>query len=181
MSEQPYSKTFDLNTLGHDERVFELAPSGDERDVIAAWAGLDGLDGLTATVRVKRTGNNQFDYRATFSADVVQSCVVTLVPVRSTLEGAFERQYRVLPTRARRAMPDEEPVTGDDDEIETLNTGALDLAAPVLEELALAIDPYPRAPGAAFESPGAEPDDEETTPNPFAVLGQLKGKGKNKR
>ena len=46
-----------------------------------------------------------------------------------------------------------------------------DVAAPLLEELVLAIDPYPRAPGVEFETP-QEPA--ETRENPFAALKSLK-------
>ena len=55
------------------------------------------------------------------------------------------------------------------DEIESLR---YDLAAPLREELALAIDPYPRAPGVAFE----KPDDADKSDHPFAVLERLKRK-----
>ena len=48
-----------------------------------------------------------------------------------------------------------------------------DLAAPLLEEFLLALDPYPRAPGVVFESPETG---EVPPPNPFAVLKALKGK-----
>jgi hypothetical protein len=41
----------------------------------------------------------------------------------------------------------------------------------VLEELNLALDPYPRAPGVTFEAPKDEPKAAES---PFAVLAKLK-------
>ena len=106
---------------------------------------------------------------------MVQSCVVTLAPVRSTLEGAFERQFRVLPARARRAAPDVEPVVNDGD-TEMLASGVVDLAAPVLEEFVLAIDPYPRAPGAVFEGPTEDEPEESAAAKPFAALAKLKTK-----
>ena len=52
------------------------------------------------------------------------------------------------------------------DEIED---GAVDLAAYVVEHLFLALDPYPRKPGAVFEPPAAEAE-----PSPFDVLKSLK-------
>ena len=54
---------------------------------------------------------------------------------------------------------------------ETIVSLDYDLAAPLLEEFALAIDPYPRKAGAAFAVP-AEPDD--APESPFAVLKTLK-------
>ena len=46
----------------------------------------------------------------------------------------------------------------------------VDLGAYVVEDLSLAIDPFPRKPGVAFEAP------EQTGElSPFAVLAKLKG------
>ena len=141
-----------------------------QRDAIAAWIGIVGLDSFTATVRIHRTGEDLYDYDATFAAAVTQSCVVTLEPVRSELEGAAGRRFRVVARRPRRRTDTEEEVAPADDDTEVLDSNILDVAAPLLEELALSIDPYPRAPGAAFESP-PDPDKPE---NPFAALERLK-------
>ena len=59
----------------------------------------------------------------------------------------------------------------DDDDPELLDQPVLDLAGPLLEELSLALDPYPRAPGASFEVP---PEPQAAAENPFAVLEKLK-------
>jgi uncharacterized metal-binding protein YceD (DUF177 family) len=62
----------------------------------------------------------------------------------------------------------------EDDEPELIEGTSIDLAAPVLEELSLALDPYPRAPGVAFESPKQE---KAPADSPFAVLESLKTPG----
>jgi len=54
------------------------------------------------------------------------------------------------------------------EEIESLH---YDLAGPLLEEFVLALEPYPRRPGVAFEAPG---DGSEPPESPFAVLKGLK-------
>jgi hypothetical protein len=54
------------------------------------------------------------------------------------------------------------------DEIESLH---IDLAAPVLEEFVLSLDPYPRAPGVEFAPKTPASDRPES---PFAVLKGLK-------
>jgi uncharacterized metal-binding protein YceD (DUF177 family) len=59
----------------------------------------------------------------------------------------------------------------EDDGPELLDHPVIDLAAPFLEELTLSLDPYPKAPGAAFEVP---PEPLAPTDNPFAVLEKLK-------
>jgi uncharacterized metal-binding protein YceD (DUF177 family) len=169
----PFSMNFDLASLGDAEKTVTLSPSAAERAAIAAWAGIDALDAFSARVTVRRAGDDAYNLAGTFAADVTQSCVVTLEPVRAHLEGEFERHYRVLPPRARRrAEPDDAAVAGGGDEEEILESGMTDLAQPVLEDFVLAIDPYPRAPGAAFETS----TDPNKPANPFAVLEKLKGK-----
>ena len=73
-------------------------------------------------------------------------------------------------------VPDAElaPAAPDDDVPEELDSPRYDLAAPLLEELSLALDPYPRAPGEDFKAP-EQPGGE--IPNPFAVLKKLKDRG----
>jgi hypothetical protein len=99
--------------------------------------------------------------------------VVTLEPVRAHLEGAFSRDLH-LTRVSRHAVPEIEalaPGAGEDDAPEEITSTNYDVAGPLLEEFSLMIDPYPRAPGAAFESAegaGEQPD------NPFAVLKSLK-------
>ncbi len=56
-----------------------------------------------------------------------------------------------------------------EDPADVLEGDQIDLAAYVVEHLALEIDPYPRKPDAVFEPPAAEPET-----SPFAVLLQLK-------
>jgi len=66
---------------------------------------------------------------------------------------------------------DAEDLPLEDDVPEEISSLHYDLAAPLVEELVLAIDPYPRAPGVEF----APPEDGEQAPeSPFAVLKGLK-------
>jgi hypothetical protein len=70
---------------------------------------------------------------------------------------------------ADKGGPVTSPAAAEDtpDEIES---PVYDLGTALREELVLAIDPYPRAPGVAFEAPA----DEIRPESPFAVLEKLK-------
>ncbi len=72
------------------------------------------------------------------------------------------------------AAADPGPVVelGEHDPPDPLLGSAVDLAAVVTEFLALAIDPYPRKPGAVFVTPVELKD---PTASPFAALDKLKG------
>jgi hypothetical protein len=140
---------------------------------LAKWAEVDAIDRFEATVVLKRISSNRFGYRAVLTCDIVQSCVVTLEPVRSHIERELGRELHFAGHKSRlevhsealtlAAAEDEAP-----EEIESLD---FDIAAPLLEELSLAIDPYPRAPGVAFAPPTTGELQEES---PFAALKSLK-------
>jgi uncharacterized metal-binding protein YceD (DUF177 family) len=167
----PYSVSFDLGSI-HEPRDIALEPSADMRARIAAWAGLPAVEALKAKLRLSKLSDNFYAYDAHLEAEVVQSCVVTLEPVRQRIARDFARRYRLLPTRKGKVQfSAEDAVVDEDDETETIRSPFIDLAAPVLEELSLGLDPYPRAPGAAYEATDDEPEPMES---PFAVLEQLK-------
>jgi len=171
----PFSLPFDLGNVSERGAEIAAAPNAAERAAIAAFIGASALERFTATIRLSRSSRDSFDYDASFTADVVQDCVVTLEPVRSHLEGGFTRRYRLLPKPSRRRGPvsDIEITDTVDDELEVLASPHVDLAAPLLEELSLVLDPYPRAPGVAFAAPQ---DDTAPSENPFAVLAKLKAR-----
>jgi uncharacterized metal-binding protein YceD (DUF177 family) len=62
-----------------------------------------------------------------------------------------------------------------DDPPDVLEDDVIDVAAYLVEHLALEIDPFPRKPGAEFEPPP-----EERPTSPFAVLQGLKDAAKPK-
>lgn len=168
-----------------------LNPTAAERNQIAAWLAIESLESFRASVTLTRAALGRYLYRGHFDADVVQACVVTLEPVPSHLSGDFERAYEVVapvPSKRRHvrqrsikegdkaeppppviALPDL-----DADAPETIDSPVVDVAAPVLEELSLALDPYPRKPGVSYVPP--EEDASAAKDNPFAVLKNLKSR-----
>ena len=177
MSDQPSPYTAPFELAGLSERGAELSLSPDvaERARIAAWLGALEVPRLDATIRLSRLDDDIYGYEAEFTAEVIQACVVTLEPVPSVHTGRAERRYRVMAKNPRRSprSPDIDPVdtSGDEDAPETISSSLLDIAAPVLEEISLLLDPYPRAPGVTFEAPK---DQDKGSDNPFAVLAKLK-------
>jgi uncharacterized metal-binding protein YceD (DUF177 family) len=172
----PYFKSYDLGALSEQGAEIVLTPGKDECAAIARWLDIPKVESLSARIRLSRRGGDLYDYDASFEADVVQACVVTLEPVPAHLAGTFHRTFQVeAATRRRKAAPtdDGEVAFTEADEAEVLTDPVADLAVPVLEEVSLALDPYPRAPGAKFEAPK---DMEPARESPFAVLKALKEK-----
>jgi uncharacterized metal-binding protein YceD (DUF177 family) len=167
----PYSHSVDLSSLseaGRDEAF--TVPQAACR-AIAAFYEIDGLEDFSARFHLSRLAKDEYEMDGHFSATVLQTCIVTLNPMRTALDQDFARRYHVIPRSALRHAPATVDIQLSEDEVETLSGSSLDLAVPLLEELSLMIDPYPRSPGAEFGQGGqTEPERE----SPFAILKALK-------
>jgi uncharacterized metal-binding protein YceD (DUF177 family) len=163
-----------------DSGQFERLRATDaERSALARRFDVPEITALEAEAQLKRVEKGRgVALEVRFRADLVQTCVVTLVPVPQHVEETFT--LRFLPAdrvaaweEAHRRMGDEGELMDPDapDPPETLVGNAIDIGEAVAEHLALAINPYPRAPGAAFAAPEApEPEAPATRASPFAVL-----------
>jgi len=177
----PFSSTYDLEKTPEKGVELVLKPTAAERDRIAGWLKIEALQTLHAVVKLTRAASGRFTYRCHFDADVVQACVVTLEPVPAHVAEDFERFFQMAPRtargpqkRGRKPAPAAEILVPDVDEDapEMLESSVIDIAAPLLEELSLSLDPYPRKPGVEFTQPEEAPAD--APESPFAVLGKLK-------
>jgi hypothetical protein len=168
-----FSHVFNLARLGRAGDRVTVTARGDELRQIAAWAGVRVVDAFSATIDLQKLSATRFSYEATLRAEIVQDCVVTLEPVRSCIDRAVRRDLHLMETRHPQVDSDVvvDPASDDEDVVEEIASLHYDLAKPLLEELILAIDPYPRAPGVAFAAP-SEPDAKPESP--FAVLKNLK-------
>ncbi len=172
----PFEQYFDLGKLSAAGHEMQLVATPEDRDRIARWGDLQAVDRFEALITLERLSQNRFSYQSTLKADVVQSCVVSLAPVAAHIEKTFARELHLVSHLPRDlAAHGDYPVSvlDDDDAPEDIETPRFDLAAPLLEEFVLALEPYPRAPDVVFESPNAGDPGPE---NPFAVLKVLKKK-----
>jgi uncharacterized metal-binding protein YceD (DUF177 family) len=159
---------------------FTLEASPEERAALAARFGLEALDAFRAEIELKWISGGAFlRLKARIQADVTQACVVTLEPVRTALDQPLEILYAHEPEDPELLESDLER------DIELLEADSLDIGEIVAEEMALMLDPYPRAPGAALEGLGpslsGDGDDKgeetgEKRRSPFEVLAGWKGK-----
>lgn len=175
--QQPeFSRQVILETIGEDETTTRIEPTVAERSALAVRFGLLAINRLVATVRLVRAeGGALVRVAGHFEAEVTQACVVSLEPVASRLEGDFSLFYDT--TGGDEQQGGEIMVDLDrDDPPEPVPPGGIDLGEVVAEQVALALDAYPRAKGAALERDrwgGAAPDARDDS-NPFAVLDSLR-------
>jgi Large ribosomal RNA subunit accumulation protein YceD len=146
-------------------QTLRLAASAEERAALAQRFELLTLADFSAELHLRPGLEGVVHVTGRLEAALEQACGITLVPVRQTIEEAVA--WRLLPTGM-------EPSDGEDDpdDIETEQDTA-DLGEALAQQLSLAIDPYPRAPGA--ELPAGLSDD--GAHGPFAKLLTLKPPG----
>jgi uncharacterized protein DUF177 involved in 23S rRNA accumulation len=168
----PLIRAYELGRLSQTGAEVTVTASDDERAAIARWADVQAVTSFTAKVVLRKLSSTRFALDADLTADIVQSCVVTLDPVDSRIERRFSREL-ILVEALRQAtkVVDIDLTPVDEDGREEIANLRYDLAVPLLEEFVLAIDPYPRAPGVAFEPPQ---DASDEAAHPFAALKNLK-------
>lgn len=133
-----------LDTLGTREEGVRVEADADERRRLAGRFGLLALDRLEADYRLVRDGA-RVTATGTLTAAGAQPCSVTGDPVPAQIETPFT--IRFVPETP--GTPDEEvELDADDCDIVFYEGGAIDLGEAAAETLALALDPYPRSPGA---------------------------------
>ncbi len=168
-----FSRPVLVERLGHDERTYDIEANTEERAALAARYGILAVETLTARLRLTRTGSTRVRLSGRFSADVVQSCVVSLEPVAAHLEEDFALTFAT----EKDDDPDEVVVIMDDeDPPEPIESGIIDLGEAAAEHLALALDPFPRAATAAFDAGDEPARDPPAKASPFAALASLKKK-----
>ena len=136
--------------------------TADELAALARRMSLPAMLSLTCEFHLHRDAAHRLVGHGHLLVEVMQTCVVSLEDFPATVEERFAVVF----------VPTGEETENDDpaapDEIGYEN-GVIDLGEAAAEQLALALDPYPRAPDA--ELPDGVNDPEE---HQFAALAALK-------
>lgn len=162
-----FSRIVSIARLGDDATVYQIAANEGERAALAQRFGLIALDRFAATISLSRESGGGIRLDAEIEAEIVQECVVTLEPFASRVSDKFLLIYRRETAGARDTVDVEE------DDFEPLQGNEIDIGEAAAQQLSLALDPFPRAPGSFLPDevrPGA---DSAAAPNPFAELANL--------
>jgi uncharacterized metal-binding protein YceD (DUF177 family) len=159
-----FTRPVDVGRLPSGEGVYDLEATSAERAALARRFDLLALDRLEAEVRLERLAGGLLRLSAALRADVVQACVVTLEPVHERIDEPFTLLYRAGAAAEETAVV----LSGASELVEPLPGDILDIGEAVAQQLSLALEPYPRAPGAVAAAP------EEGRASPFAALAKWK-------
>jgi uncharacterized metal-binding protein YceD (DUF177 family) len=165
-----FSRPLPADSVGPQPLLRRIEAGPAERAALAKRFELLALDRLEASLELSREKGEVIRLQGHFIADVVQSCVVTLGPVPAHLDAGFEMNFSA--SAVEPAVADLDPLA--EEEPEPIPAGVIDLGEAVAQQLAIALDPYPRAPGASLETlEEARQHLEQGTRNPFAGLASL--------
>jgi uncharacterized metal-binding protein YceD (DUF177 family) len=185
MATETFPYTYKVNAsrvVDKDEEVC-VQPGPADLKAIAKTYELDAIEDLTARLTLKPYRKAGLRVVGLLTANITQTCVVSLEPFDSHLEIEIDRTFEPQSSRPRKIRD-----LNEDGEIEidlesldppdVILDGVLDLGALICEELALTLDPFPRKPGVEFEGgeedEAPEPVEPEAKPSPFAALKALK-------
>jgi len=170
MKEFEFSRPIDVSRLGRGEGDYEIAASSEERDALAQRFGLLALDRLEARIEIKRVPGGFYRLSARLVAQLTQACVISLEPVAARIDEEFALLYGPIDAGT------EVVLDGAAETIEALEGDIIDLGEAVAQQLSLALDPFPHAPGAEL-SATAQGDRQDAHDSPFAVLAKLRDRG----
>ena len=146
-----------------------------EREAMAEIAGLRNIPSASASLDLVLKRGGRVHVTGRVRARIGQTCVVTLDPIENEIDEDIDLMF--APPEQISQLSDLVEEAGESDmEIpdppEPIVDGVIDLGRLATDALFLAVDPYPRKPGAIFE-PHVEAADPED--HPFAALKALRG------
>ena len=146
-----FSRTVRAGQIGQTARREQVTADKAARAGLAAAYGLPELAALTGEFLLSREAGGVIAAALHLRARLTQICVITLEPFESELVERARLRFVPAATIGEAAelgavddaaleAPDELPYSGE----------SIRLGAALAEQLALALDPYPRRPGAAL-------------------------------
>ena len=162
-----FSRNIRAHEIGVTERVEAVEATPDERAALMRRFDLLSLDTLSARLALRREAGG-IRVRGTVTAHGAQPCALSGEPVAFTLDEPVDLRF----TETQSVAGEDVELSDADLDTLPLDGDDLDLGEAAAQSLGLALDPYPRAPGAKAAVP-VIPEDNVVPlkrPNPFAVL-----------
>jgi uncharacterized metal-binding protein YceD (DUF177 family) len=186
MKSEPVLPSFvvDTRTLPSGGVPVHLQAAQRELAEIAQATGVSDIASLDVDLLVTRWRRDGVQVKGHLQAAVEQPCRITLEPVVQEIS----EQFRITLIAADSELSRRE--TGNDGELildpegddppDSFSGNGIDLWPIVIEQLILAIDPFPTMPGASLEKIEISAESSaETMESPFSVLSRLKSTGKS--
>lgn len=171
--ELEFSYAVDVAALGRARRAFQLETNEEQRARVAERLGMLSIEQFSGGLQVTAT-KAVIKISGDFSADLTRECVASLEPMNERVEEAFQIELLRSALSSvsdsfspQSAQGDENSWDGADVAPETHEGDTLDLGELLVQQLSLAMDPFPRKPGAISLAERYAPPENVS---PFAAL-----------
>ncbi len=174
VGESAISHRVSVTRLPQSGMPVKLKADAKELQRLAEAHELVEVTSFEADLLVKKWRKDGVKISGTVKADIVQNCVVTLEPLSNSVSNDIDAVF--VPENSKLARPQ---ISGEGEIVldyegpdmpETFAGDTIDVGALAEELFGLAIDPYPRKDGAAFEFQGESTPEVPDKPSPFAKL-----------
>ncbi|MBN8809295.1 MAG: DUF177 domain-containing protein [Sphingomonas sp.] len=170
MTAPEFSRIERVDTIGAEPRAVTIDADAAERTALARRFDLVAIDRLTGTFTLRRDAAG-IVAEGRVQAAVTQACSITGDPIAATVDEPVALRF----VEASESGVDEVELADGDLDVIACDGGAIDLGETASETMALALDPFPRGPGAeaALRDAGVLSEEEA---GPFGALAALKDK-----
>jgi uncharacterized metal-binding protein YceD (DUF177 family) len=141
-----FSRRFALDTIGTTPREISITAEGAECDALAIRFGLVAVKSLSASLTLKTQGKS-VTATGVMTAEVTQSCVASAADVHASMKELVEIHF--VAALASDDAPDEVELDESDCDVAEHDGQAVDLGEAIAQSMGLALNPFPRAAGAA--------------------------------
>lgn len=164
-----FSRILRIDSIGDKPRTIEIEADDAERAALARRFGLISIARLQGRAQLLKLADG-VKASGRIAAAVEQNCVATGEPVPAEIDEPFALKF--VPASGGTAA-DEIELSGAELDIVEFDGQAIDLGEAIAQTLALALDPFPRSPGAdaALKKAGVLSEEEA---GPFGALAGLK-------
>ena len=142
---------------------FKLLTHVDDLLALAARFGWVAINKLAIELTVRKVARNCWDVSGLINAEIIQSCIVTGVPVAESIDFQIDERYV-------RSVDEMDEVEVRLDGAEPLKNGAIDIGELAVQSLGLAATAWPRVENA----PDSYSVGDQRSDHPFAGLSALK-------
>jgi uncharacterized metal-binding protein YceD (DUF177 family) len=171
-----FSHPIPVDRLSKTGTFLKISANEAERQALAERLGIPAIKFLIAEVRLKPDSKGRkVLVDADVNAHVTQTCVVTLDPIENSIQTTARIRFENNSSPSQ--DDDVEIWAEDEDPPDPIVNGLIDIGEFVVEQMVLALDPFPRSAGAEFETPEDavnSADGAANKPHPFAILEKLK-------
>ena len=157
------SRPIPADRVGASGLTVAVEATADECAAIASRLLVPSVEAVRCNWSLRPAPGGAVEAEGSLRARLHQECVVSLDAFATEVVEEFAVRFVPAGTESDDADDPDEP-----DEL-LIQDGTLELGEATVEQLALALDPYPRKPGAVLPEDAADPPD-----NPFDALARLR-------